>query len=202
MFITFEGVDGCGKSTQIKKLSDKLTELNIEHIVIREPGSTSIGEQIREILLSKENVGMSALTEAYLYASARLQLISEVIEPALKSGKTVICDRYIDSNIAYQAFGRNLGVETVLQINDYAIKHCMPDISIFLDVPPKDANERMKNRSDADRLELEGMDFKQRVYLGYKWCVENFGRMYDVDASGTIEETAAAIYNIVKKHLK
>ena len=203
MFITFEGVDGCGKSTQIRMLADSLREKGVDFIMLREPGSTAIGEQIREVLLSPENSKMSPLAEAHLYAAARIQLLDEVIAPALKAGKLVICDRYIDSSIAYQGFGRGLGADEVLKINSYARENFMPDLTLFLDIKPEDTVGRVAGRGSADRLELEGMDFKDRVYSGFMYCVENFkGRVFDIDASGTREETAAKISGLVFGKLK
>lgn len=194
MFISFEGVDGSGKSTQIKMFAEYLAEKGIEYTLLREPGSTKIGEKIREILLDRENAEMDALTEAVLYAAARVQLVKEVIEPALAEGRTIICDRYLDSSLAYQAFGRGLGIEEVLKINDYAYRNCMPDITFFLDVPPNAANGRMHSRSEKDRLELEGLDFKERVYNGFLYTAEKFPeRICVIDASGSKLDTAEKI---------
>ncbi|MBE5758997.1 MAG: dTMP kinase [Clostridiales bacterium] len=199
MFISFEGVDGSGKSTQIRLFAAYLEEKNIPYIMLREPGSTKIGEKIRDLLLDPENSEMQPETEAVLYAAARVQLIKEVIKPALSEGKVVICDRYLDSSIAYQAYGRELGLGEVLRINDYAVKNCLPDITIFLDVPPKTAGNRMEGRT-LDRLELEGITFKERVYKGFHEAAKHFPeRIRVITATGTKEETQAMIRHAIRE---
>ena len=137
LFITFEGVDGCGKSTQMRFLSEYLEELGVEHILTREPGGCPVAEEIRQILLSKEDKDMEDMTEALLFAAARVQHIEQVIKPALAEGKVVLCDRYLDSSVAYQGYGRLLGEDTVLNVNRYAVEHCMPDVTFFSTIARK-----------------------------------------------------------------
>ena len=165
MFITFEGCEGVGKSTQLNLLKDYLKETGQEAVFCREPGGTSIGEQIRKVILNPENTEMAAVTESMLYASSRVQLISQVILPALKEGKIVICDRYLDSSIAYQGYARGLGVDLVKKINYYAVENCMPDVTIFLDRSPA---ESFRVRPGNDRMEQETREFHNKVYEGYK----------------------------------
>ena len=164
MFVTFEGSEGVGKSTQLRLLKEYLLRTGQDAVYIREPGSTDISEKIRAIILDKSNSAMSYMTEAMLYAASRAQLVGEVIKPALKEGKLVICDRYIDSSVAYQGYERGLGADVVKKINAYAIDGCMPDVTVFLDLPPK-SNWRGERR--ADRIEEQPDDFFERVYKGY-----------------------------------
>ena len=158
-FITFEGCDGCGKSTQLALLNEYLTQNGVPHIFTREPGGGKISEAIREILLNGKNSEMTDECEALLYSAARVQHLNDRVEPALKEGKLVICDRYVDSSIAYQAYGRNLGVDFITQINGYAIKEYSPDVTIFIDLSPADAFKRKHGADENDRLEQAGMAF-------------------------------------------
>jgi len=164
MFITFEGCEGVGKSTQLRLLKEYLEKTNQKALYIREPGSTSISEQIRKIILDTNNTEMSPVTEAMLYAASRCQLVDEIIKPALERGELVICDRYIDSSIAYQGYARGLGQDLIKEINVPAVKGCMPDLTIFLDLAPQDSWRKVKNE---DRLEMESMDFHNKVYDGF-----------------------------------
>ena len=166
-FITFEGCEGSGKSTQIELYRKYLEEKNIEYLFVREPGGTEISEKIRAIILDVNNDKMCDEAEALLYAAARAQLISEKILPALNSGKLVICDRYIDSSFAYQAYARGLGMDFISKINSFAIDNCMPDKTVFLNISSKQAFLRKGGADKDDRLELSGEDFHQRVYEGY-----------------------------------
>lgn len=164
MFITFEGCEGVGKSTQLALLKEYLDKTNQPALYIREPGSTSISEQIRTVILNPKNTEMSSITEAMLYAASRCQLVEEVIKPALERGELVICDRYVDSSIAYQGYARGLGVDLIKQINEPAIKNCMPDLTIFIDLKPADSWR--KGQLD-DRLEHESREFHNKVYEGF-----------------------------------
>ena len=166
-FITFEGCDGCGKSTQLKMLSAYLTEKGIAHVFTREPGGGKISEAIREILLSGKNMEMTDECEALLYAAARVQHLHDRVQPALAEGKLVICDRYVDSSLAYQAYARNLGEEFVRQINAYALEHYLPDATVLIDLTPEDAFKRKHGADENDRLEQAGMAFHRRVYEGF-----------------------------------
>ncbi len=146
LFITFEGGDGAGKSTQIDILRKKLEKEGFEIYLTREPGGTDISEKIREIILDKSNAEMTAMTETMLYAAARAQLVEQVIRPAVNDGKIVICDRFVDSSIAYQAYGRNLG-DAVGIINSFAVGDCIPDMTILLKVDPEEGSRRIAARS-------------------------------------------------------
>ena len=164
MFVTFEGCEGVGKSTQLALLKDYLKKTGQEAVYVREPGSTEISEKIRSIILAPENPAMTAQTEALLYAAARAQLVAEVIRPALDAGKTVICDRYVDSSAAYQGYARGLGVGFVAEINSYALENAVPAVTVFIDLRPS-ASFRSVSRDD--RLEREEESFHDKVYEGY-----------------------------------
>ncbi len=199
-FITFEGCDGSGKSTQLKLLSDYLAEQNIPHIFTREPGGGKISEAIREILLSGKNMEMTDECEALLYAASRVQHLSDRVEPALAEGKLVICDRYVDSSLAYQAYARGLGVEFISEINGYALKNYRPDVTIFIDLSPADAFKRKHGADQNDRLELAGMEFHERVYAGYKRVAEQEpDRVVCVDGKKTPDEIFADVLAILQQ---
>jgi dTMP kinase len=165
MFITFEGCEGVGKSTQLNFLREYLNKTGQEAVFVREPGGTSIGEQIRKVILNPDNTEMAPVTESMLYASSRVQLIDQVILPALKEGKIVVCDRYLDSSIAYQGYARGLGADLVKKVNYYAVENCMPDVTIFLDLCPA---ESFRATPGNDRMEQETREFHNKVYEGYK----------------------------------
>lgn len=191
-FITFEGGDGSGKSTQIGILRDRLTEAGYDVILTREPGGTQISEKIRELILDPANSEMDDMTEAMLYAAARAQLVRQLIKPALEEGKVVICDRFVDSSIAYQAFGRGLG-DAVGVINTYAVDDCMPDLTILLRLDPERGSDRIAGRAH-DRIEQASDEFHRKVYEGYLKLEEMYpDRILGIDASGTIEEIAEEI---------
>ncbi len=199
-FITFEGCDGCGKSTQLKLISDYLTKENIPHIFTREPGGGKISEQIREILLSGKNLEMTDECEALLYAAARVQHLSDRVEPALAAGQLVICDRYVDSSIAYQAFARGLGREFVEKINAYALEKYLPDVTVFIDLTPEAAFKRKHGADENDRMELAGMEFHKRVHEGYKTvAAEQPERVVCVDGNKTPQEIFEDIVKILKE---
>ncbi|MGE5329361.1 MAG: dTMP kinase [Deltaproteobacteria bacterium] len=166
-FITAEGLDGCGKTTQLSNIASYFEQNGREVILTREPGGTKLGEKIRELLLDVDNMGMNSVAELMLYAAARAQIVSELIVPAVNQGKIVICDRFLDSSIAYQAYGRRLGVETVEGINAYALQGCKPDITFFFDISPQEIAKRKTRKEKLDRVELENIDFHERVYNGY-----------------------------------
>jgi dTMP kinase len=199
-FITFEGCDGCGKSTQLRLFSEYLTNNGIPHIFTREPGGGKISEAIREILLSGKNMEMTDACEALLYAAARVQHLSDRVEPALQEGKLVICDRYVDSSMAYQAYGRGLGAEFIGQINGYALKHYTPDVTVFIDLTPEAAFSRKHGADENDRLEQAGMAFHKRVYEGYKTLAQqNPERFLCVDGNQTPQEIFEEVVNALKE---
>ncbi len=198
LFITFEGVDGCGKSTQLRFLGEYLTNQGHSPVFTREPGGCAIAEKIRELLLDVENAAMDSKTEALLYAAARAQHVAQVIKPALDAGKIVLCDRFIDSSMAYQGVGRGLGIDSVMDINRFAMAGVMPDKTFFLDFPPDLAFERMSKKRVHDRLELEKMHFHQNLYNGFVQLSGLFPeRIIRVDASGTKYETAGKIQAVM-----
>ena len=198
-FITFEGCDGCGKSTQLRLLSKYLTENSIPHIFTREPGGGKISEAIREILLNGKNMEMTDECEALLYAASRVQHLSDRVEPALSEGKLVICDRYVDSSLAYQAYARGLGLDFVSKINAFALKNYRPDVTIFIDLTPEDAFKRKHGADENDRLEKAGMEFHKRVYDGYKAvAAAEPDRVMCVDGMQTPDEIFADVVKILQ----
>lgn len=203
LFITFEGGDGSGKSTQITILKQNLENAGKEVLITREPGGTEISEKIREIILDKNNAEMDDMTETMLYAAARAQLVAQVIKPAIEEGKVVICDRFVDSSIAYQGYGRNLG-DSVGIINSFAIGDCMPDMTVLLKVDPQEGSRRIAVRNeDRDRIELASEDFHKKVYEGYLELEKKYpDRIVGIEATDTIENIAAVIENRVNQLLK
>ncbi|MBQ4269266.1 MAG: dTMP kinase [Clostridia bacterium] len=198
-FITFEGCDGCGKSTQLKKLSDYLQRNGVAHIFTREPGGGKISEEIRAILLNGKNAEMTDECEALLYAAARAQHLSDRVEPALQEGKLVICDRYVDSSFAYQAYARGLGTDFVEKINAYALEKYQPDVTIFIDLSAEDAFKRKHGADENDRLEQAGLAFHNKVYAGYKALAEKYpNRIVCVDGKKTPDGIFADVLEILK----
>ena len=198
-FITFEGCDGCGKSTQLKKLSEYLEKNGVAHIFTREPGGGKISEDIRAILLNGKNTEMTDECEALLYAAARVQHLSDRVEPALKEGKLVICDRYVDSSFAYQAFARGLGEDFIGKINAYALENYLPDVTIFIDLSAEDAFRRKHGADENDRLEQAGLAFHNKVYNGYKTLAEKYPeRIVCVDGKKTPDEIFADVVTVLK----
>lgn len=168
MFITFEGLDFSGKSTQVELLKKYFIEKNKKVEVIREPGGTEISEEIREILLDKKNKKMFMETEIFLFSASRAQLVREKIRPYLKNKVYVISDRFHDSTTAYQGFGRGIDIESVMHINKIAIGETIPDITFFIDLPLEEIKKRQdKKNKDLDRIEVSDIDFFQRVRNGY-----------------------------------
>ncbi len=201
LFITVEGTDGSGKTTQIKLMEQFLNDMGIDVVLSREPGGTEISEMIRDLILDPRNTDISPLTEMMLYAAARAQHVSQVIRPALESGKYVICDRFVDSSYAYQGCGRGVDLKTVADVNRAAVDGVVPDITFFLDIDPRMALERRIKSTGADRIEQEKMDFHVRVYEGYKKMSLLYpDRIKTIDASKSIEEISSQI-NIYLKEI-
>ena len=189
-FITFEGCEGAGKSTQIRLLSQYLAERGKACVVTREPGGSAISEAIRAVILDGKNTAMTDECEALLYAAARAQHLSDTVLPALEAGKTVLCDRYIFSSFAYQGYGRGLDMDFLRAVNSFALQGHMPDITLFLDIPPRSAFERKHGADQNDRIEQAGEAFHARVYQGYLRLAEEYpGQIVRVDCSGTKFET-------------
>ncbi|WP_075877438.1 dTMP kinase [Merdibacter massiliensis] len=188
-FITFEGNDGSGKTTISKLVYEQLSTQGINVIFTREPGGIEIAEQIRQIILDPNNKTMDARTEALLYAASRRQHLVEKILPALNNGIHVICDRFIDSSLAYQGMGRQIGMQEVYDMNLFATEGILPDLTLFLDVSVEEAMNRMASREAKDRLEQEDNAFHQRVRLGYEKVKELYPqRIHVIDAHQSIEK--------------
>ncbi len=201
-FLTVEGLDGSGKGTQIRRLSDALGRWGFDVVHTREPGGTPIGEKIRDILLDRENTGMAAETEALLYAASRAQHVREKILPAVAEGKVVLCDRYLDSSVAYQGGGRQLGIDEVLQINESAVDGAIPDLTVFLDLDHQESLRRRCAVSEPDRMEMEADSFHARVEDGYHELIaRNPDRFVVVNAGKTRDEIAAEIQEKVLTRL-
>lgn len=203
MFITFEGLDFSGKSTQAKLLVEKLKKHHAVHF-IREPGGTAISEKIRDILLDKKHLEMSDTAEILLYSASRSQLVTQVIKPALMRGEVIVCDRYCDSTTAYQGYGRGLHLNDVLEINRIATTGKMPDLTILVDIPI-DEIERRKTKAGLsfDRIESSGRDFYERVRNGYhKLALAEPERWFHVDGLLTIQEIEEKIWNKVESKFK
>lgn len=200
IFITFEGIDGCGKSTQCELLKNYLEDNNKDYIFVREPGGTVIGERIREILLDKKNTQMDPRTELLLFEAARAQITEEVIKPALKEGKIVLCDRFFDSSSAYQGMARNMGMDFVAGLNMAATGGLKPDVTFFFDITVEEALARRGKRGEAsDRIELAGIKFQEDVRKGYlELAKASDGRIVTVDAARSVEE----IFEDIKETLK
>ena len=202
LFITLEGSDGCGKSTQIALLKEYLEKRGFETVLTREPGGCPISERIREVILSLDSRGMSAECEALLYAASRIEHVREVIEPALDCGKIVICDRFLDSSIAYQAYGRELGEDFIRQINAKTLERVRPDRTILLTVDLAVSRKRMSQGAPLDRLELEKDDFFRRVQAGYTRLAQaEPDRVAVVDASRSIDEVFESVRAAVDEAL-
>ena len=200
IFITMEGPDGSGKTTQIDLLKKYLGSRGYDILIAREPGGTAIGEVIREVILNPANKEMSHMTELLLYAAARAQLVNQVIEPALLDGKAVICDRFVESSAVYQGIGRGLGVDTVYEVNNYALGDVRPKLTIFMDLDAEDGIKRKRKQAELDRMELEDMTFHKRVVEGYRMLAKLYPeRIVSIDAMLSIEEIHSQIVKEVEK---
>ena len=199
-FITFEGPDGSGKTTVSTAVCQRLKEEGYPVRYTREPGGSAIAEAIRDIILDPENTGMDARCEALLYAASRRQHLTDIVLPCMEQGIHVICDRFLDSSIAYQGYARGIGAQEVLAINQFAIDNVMPVKTVFLNVPAQLGLERIKaNRRETDRMDQESVAFHQAVYDGYQKVVaDNPDRMIVIDAGNPLEEVIEAAYRAVK----
>lgn len=202
MFISFEGPDGSGKSTLTKGVYEYFKAQGVPVLLTREPGGIEISEKIRNIILDPNNSTMDDRTEALLYAAARRQHLIERIIPALNRGELVICDRFVDSSIAYQGYARGIGVEEVLEINNFAIHNTYPDLTIFLDIDPLKGLSRINKRGSLDRLEQEKEEFHLRVYEGYNIVREKFkDRIEVVNADQDPEKVLQETIQVIERHL-
>ncbi|MRH45014.1 dTMP kinase [Aquibacillus halophilus] len=204
-FITFEGGEGAGKTSVLQALENKLVVDGHDVITTREPGGIEIAEKIRDVILNPAHTLMDARTEALLYAAARRQHLVEKVLPALANGKIVLCDRFIDSSLAYQGHARGLGMDEVYQINEFAIEGCMPDLTLFFDINPEEGLKRIVANKDREqnRLDLEQLKFHEKVYEAYQKLTSKFPeRIHRVDASQTIDLVEKETYNKIMSFLK
>lgn len=199
MFISFEGIDGCGKSTQIHLLQDYFKTRGIQCHVFREPGGTTISEQVRKILLHGGDE-MDPVTELLLFSAARSQLVSEKVKPILDQGNVVILDRFYDSTVAYQGYGRKSAtVDEIIQLNQLASHHTVPDLTLYLRVPPHVAKKRTEG-AEKDRMEKSGDDFFENVVRGFDDLSKREERFIAIDAAGTVQKTHSAVLSEIQKH--
>ena len=195
LFISFEGGDGAGKSTHIRFLADALRAHGHEVVSLREPGGTRIGEKLRRVLLDPLNDDMSDQAELLVFEAARAQIVAEVIKPALDRGAVVLCDRFTDSTVAYQAFGRGLSLDFVRRANEFACQGIVPDRTILLSAGGSQASIKRATRCGADRMERSGREFFERVAAGFKDAAERDpGRIRVVESSGARADTARAVF--------
>ena len=197
-FITFEGIDGSGKSTQAKLLVDKLSALNIENFFLREPGGTTISEEIRTVLLNNRKDEMSSRTEALLMCASRAQLTKDVIIPEMEDGKWIIADRFADSTLAYQGGGRGIDLDWLIRLNEFATYGIEPDLTFYIDIDPEVGFKRREDLA-SDRIENAGLEFQRDIRKKYLEIVHNFSnRIVKVDGNLTIEDISKFIWKIIK----
>jgi dTMP kinase len=204
IFITVEGPEGAGKTTIAQRIAEKLEREGYSVMFTREPGGISISEQIRQVLLNKQNKAMDGRTEALLYAAARRQHLVEKVIPALESGTIVLCDRFIDSSLAYQGYARGLGIEEVYKINEFAVNGVMPNLTLYFDISPEIGLRRIQQneRREVNRLDLETLDFHQRVRKGYWQLLDRFPeRMVKINAEQPIESVFQDSWKTVLKFI-
>jgi dTMP kinase len=200
LFITFEGGEGCGKSTQSRLLLERLQQQNIPALLTHEPGGTPLGNELRKLLKRKRRSSISSRAEMFLFAASRAQLVAEVIRPALEEGKVVICDRFSHSTLVYQGYGRGLDLSTVETVNSLAIQNVEPDVTVFLNISPEQGLAR--KRSLKDRFEMENLSFHRRVRKGYlKVAAAEPDRWLVIDASLPKDKVAEIIWDSVRKLL-
>ena len=201
-FITFEGVEGCGKSTQMARLKEWMEEGGLPVRATREPGGTKVGEGIRELLLTPRDEGLDAATELLLYEAARAQHVSEVIRPALEAGVHVLCDRFFDSTTAYQAFGRGLDEEMVRELNRMASGGIVPDLTLLFSVAIEEGLDRARGESAGDRLEGESLAFHRKVQAGFEALAKREPGRFRTLSEGAIEQVHEEVVRIVKERFE
>ncbi len=204
LFVTFEGGEGSGKSTVLKKINAMLLEEGYETVLSREPGGTPISEEIRNVILDRKNTNMDPRTEALLYAASRRQHLVEKIWPALKEGKIVLCDRFLDSSLAYQGGARGLGIDEILKVNEYATEGTMPDLTILFDIEPEKGLARIAANQgrEVNRLDLEKISFHEGVRATFASLAQRFPNRYVViDASQPLEDVVSSAYQAIKSRL-
>ncbi|MEG0449556.1 MAG: dTMP kinase [Lysinibacillus sp.] len=201
LFITFEGPEGAGKTTVLKMLVARLEQENIDVLATREPGGIEIAEKIRGVILDPMHTAMAERTEALLYAAARSQHYYEKVQPALDAGKMVLCDRFIDSSLAYQGYARGIGVDEVLSINEFAIGKKMPDLTILFDLEPSVGLERIHAHSNREinRLDVESLAFHEKVREGYLQLVDRYPeRISVINADQAIEQVVEDVWTLLQ----
>ncbi len=202
MLITFEGLDFCGKSTQVKRLDDHLRAAGRDVRVLREPGGTPLGEVIRGLLLDHTHAAMTDAGELLLFSASRAQLVQDVVRPALQAGTVVILDRYYDSTTAYQGYGRGIALDVIHAVNRFATGGLAPDLTFFLDIPEVEIERRMQQvRRTGDRMESSGRQFYERVRAGYRALAAAEARFRVLDGMQAIDVLERAIWEEVKRHL-
>ena len=198
MFITFEGLDYSGKSTQVRLLADALKHENHNILVLREPGGTEIGERIRTILLDKRIAGMTGVSELFLFSASRAQLVEEVIKPAIEGGLVVLCDRFYDSLTAYQGWGKGIPLETIKVVNACASSGLIPDLTFFLDIPVEEVERRMRRaHTSRDRMESNGREFYERARKGYHDIASTERRFRVIDGLQPVDAIQDLIWRTV-----
>ncbi len=205
LFITFEGPEGAGKTTVIQKIAERLAEKNIDVLATREPGGIEIAEKIRTIILNPAHTAMDERTEALLYAAARSQHYFEKVQPALDAGKLVICDRFIDSSLAYQGYARGIGIDEVLSINEFAIGKKLPDMTLLFDIAPEVGLARIyaTGNREVNRLDVESLPFHQKVHEGYLLLVERYPeRIRMVNADQDIDSVVEEVWSLLLKAIQ
>ena len=202
-FITIEGTEGAGKSTNLSSIEKVLNDFDISYIVTREPGGTAVGEELRSVLLKNESINISGQTELLLMFASRMQHINDVIKPALKLNKWVICDRFTDASYAYQGYGRQLNLSFISSLENLVHPDLQPDLTLILDVPVNIAMGRVYNRGNLDRFEQEDVAFFNRVREGYKEIAKNnVDRCREIDASKDLAEVQAEVMQIIRDFCK
>ncbi len=203
LFITFEGIDGCGKTTHLALLESYLREKGYDPLMPREPGGTALGEQIRPLLLNKASYDISPESELLLFLASRAQICRELIRPALEVGRLVICDRFMDSSVAYQGYGRGLGPDLVSQFNNFATAGLTPDLTFLLDLDPQLASQRIDAREmAANRLDAEGLAFQTKVRQGFlELARQNPDRIVLIDTAGDKEVAQNQIRHAIGRFL-
>jgi len=203
-FITFEGGEGAGKTTVLEQLKKQLVKAGYDVLVTREPGGILISEKIREVILDPAHTEMEERTEALLYAAARRQHLIQKVMPALKANKIVLCDRFIDSSLAYQGYARGIGMDEVYAINEFAIENCMPSLTLFFDIAPEKGLRRINanNEREKNRLDLEELSFHHKVYDGYQQLLAKFPhRIKKVDADQEVDTVSAIAFQYITSYL-
>ncbi len=202
LFITFEGCEGSGKTTVSKYLYNRLKDEGYDVIYSREPGGVDIAEQIRAVILNVRNTAMDPRTEALLYAASRRQHLAEIVLPALKAGKIVLCDRFVDSSLVYQGYARGIGIDKVWELNQFAIDDCMPDLTLYYDVDVETGLSRVRSRGEMNRLDSENVEFHKSVRKAYQMIAEKYPeRIVTVDSNRPLREVEEESYTLLKNRI-